>query len=162
LSGISAAYSFAVPAAGGSPAPLVTLTFLDGLGNPIPAFDPDNPIGFWNGNVTVSQSVGLFTVPAVLGSNPPPPTPENSASLGLPYPYQLTEVGDGSTNVFSTTLTFSAPNFALTQTEFPQLNEASWGVPYPTASLQLTCQFLTPAPTTDPCPGTQPATFTIN
>jgi hypothetical protein len=161
VANVTASYAFAAPAGGGQPQPLVTVTFLDALGNAISPFVPDNPVGFWNGPVTVTQSAGTFSIPSVYGSGLPPASPVTTASLLVPYPYQITELGNGTTNVFSTTLTFSASNYVLTTAEFPQLTNSYWSVPYTNTTLQLTCQFTTSAPTTDPCPGTQPASFSI-
>ena len=91
-----------------------------------------------------------------------PSAPENTATYGVHPGYQwIIEVGNGTTNAFVTTLALSTPQVQYTQAEFPQLPWPTLTVPASSASITLTCQFITPTPTSDPCPGTAPATFAI-
>jgi len=123
----------------------------------------DAPFGDALSSVGVSQSVGAFEEwinahGRIVSTSAPESSVTLAAAGGTPY---LIETGNGTTAAFTTTLTFATPAVAFTQTEFPQLPSPTVSVPPSSSSLTLTCQFLTPAPTSDPCPGTAPATINL-
>ena len=86
----------------------------------------------------------------------------NTAVYGVaPAGQYLVQVGDGTTNAFTTTLTFATTGVSYSKTEFPQLTNASLTVPSASSALSLTCTFATPTPTADPCPGTAPVNVNL-
>jgi hypothetical protein len=124
------------------------------------------PYGITLSSVTATQSVGQFTFVTVnvrhasmINSTS---APENSVTYGASGLAQyLVEVGNGTTNAFTTTVTLSTPEVQYTNLEFPQLRSPTLTVPPSSSALSLTCQFSSPTPTTDPCPGTASANIGI-
>jgi hypothetical protein len=109
-------------------------------------------------SITATQTIGQFTFVTVNvrhdGFINSTSAPENSVTYGVSGLTQyLVEVGNGTTNSFTTTVTLSTPQVQYTQVEFPQLPAAGLTVPAQSTTLSLTCQFPTTPTGSDPCPG---------
>jgi hypothetical protein len=163
---------------GGSMAyPLVTLSALaDADGDAIAVSGQYND-GYPYSQINVSQTAGTFDTVAALDSGGGSYQIEAgpiAAGTSTTYPLALhggyvVETGNGTSNAFSTTLTFATPSVTFTATQFPGL-PSSAVVPPSSHSTSLTCTIPTsPIPAnggagglaSDPCPAGAPVGITV-
>jgi hypothetical protein len=167
-------YAFA-PFNGSTPSyPLVTPSAAyDAAGDVLPTFGTFPQGGIYS-QINVSQTAGTFdTINALdLGQGSyeiaaGPITAGNSTVFPLSeHGGYVVELGDGTTNAFSSTVTFATPLVQFTQTEFPALPVATVSVPASSNAITLTCQFpgsplAAGGLSSNPCPSAVPVTIGV-